>query len=149
MSYYNGKLLYNVLSKGIQELQLSNTNITDLVIQKDLSGWPNITVHEDKIYQTSLGGFVKCYTTKGEMLWEFKSTAQTRGIAVDKSGNVYVALYERNYIALISPDGQSSRQLEINPYKNAWGVLFNSLTNSLIVACLNGTVLLYDILCND
>ncbi|XP_063431470.1 uncharacterized protein LOC134714161 [Mytilus trossulus] len=148
--YYNGKLFCNVLSKGIQEVSLSNGNITDLVIQNDLNSWPFITVHNDKIYQTSSGGFVKCYTTKGEMLWKFKATAQTRGIAVDNSNNVYVALHDINYIALISADGQKSRQLEINNItENAWGLHFNSLTNSLAVVCVDGTILLYDILCND
>ncbi|XP_071169812.1 uncharacterized protein [Mytilus edulis] len=147
--YYNGKLLCNVLKKGIQEVSLSDGNMTDLVIQQNLFNYPYITVHEDKIYQTSSGGFVKCYTTKGEMIWENKLTAQTRGIAVDKRGNVFVTLHERNYIALISPDGQSSRQLKINNIKNAWGLHYNLLTNSLSVACLNGGILFCDILCND
>lgn len=70
--YYNGKLFCNVLSKGIQEISLSNGNINDLVLQNKLLDWPNITVHGDKIYQTSSGGFVKCYTTKGRDVMEIK-----------------------------------------------------------------------------
>lgn len=50
---YNGTLICNVSSKGIQQIQLSNGNITDLVTQRDPALLSYITIHKDKIYQTS------------------------------------------------------------------------------------------------
>ncbi|XP_071170157.1 uncharacterized protein [Mytilus edulis] len=152
MCYNNGTLICNVLHKGIQQVQVSNGNITDLVIQKHLSNWSYITIHKNKIYQTSSNVFVRCYTMEGEQVWEFKTKTPNRcvrGITVDNSGNVYVALYRVNCILLLSSDGQRSRCVNIKEMAEPWRLHFNELTNSLSVAGLDGTIFLYDILNTD
>ncbi|CAG2204791.1 unnamed protein product [Mytilus edulis] len=150
--YNNGALICNVSSKGIQEVQLCNGKITDLVIQKDLNDWSYITVHKDKIYQTASNTFVRCYTMNGVQLWEFNTKTPNRyvrGITVDISGNVYVALYKVSSILLLSSDGQRSRCVELQEMANPWRLHFNAQAKLLRVAGLDGSVLLYNILVND
>lgn len=132
----------------IQEVLLSNGKVTDLVIQKELGHWSYLAIKNEKIYQTS-NYFVRCFTIKGEKLWEHKldpKLGRARGIAVDNNGIVFVALYYANSIALLSPDGQRCRELQIKDTKSPWGLHFNAITNSLTVVGSHGTVLLYDIL---
>ncbi|CAC5387287.1 unnamed protein product [Mytilus coruscus] len=120
--YYNGKLLCNVSSKGIQEIKLSNATITDLVIDEDLSSWSYIAVHKEKINLPN-NLYVRYNTMEGEMLWKFSSGTMhrpPRGITVDNSGNVFVVLYKANCILLLSSDGQRSRDLQINDMSNPW-----------------------------
>ncbi|XP_052102336.1 uncharacterized protein LOC127735932 [Mytilus californianus] len=146
--YYNGKLLCSVISKGIQMIQLSNGQITDLVKQREPENWSYLAIHDDKVYQTTSNYFVRCYTMKGEMLWEHilqQSKGVARGITVDNNGIVYIAKYNGNSIALLSPDGQRCRHLQISDTKKPWGLHFNAITNSMTVGCVNGTIELYDI----
>ncbi|CAC5387285.1 unnamed protein product [Mytilus coruscus] len=146
--YYNGKLLCNVLLRGIHEIHLSNGKVKNLVIQKDLGHWSYLAIHNEKIYQTS-NYFIRCYTMKGEKLWEHildPKLGRARGITVDDNGIVFVAQYYSNSIALFSPDGQRCRQLQINDTKELWGLHFNAIKNLMTVGCVNGTIGLYDIL---
>ncbi|XP_063434053.1 E3 ubiquitin/ISG15 ligase TRIM25-like [Mytilus trossulus] len=150
--HYKGKLLCNVMSKGIQMIHLSNGEITDLVKQRDLENWSYLAIHDDKIYQTTSNYFVRCYTMTGEQLWQHilpKSEGLARGITVDSNGIVYVAKYNTNSIALLSPDGQRCRHLQISDAKQLWGLHFNAITNLFTVGCWNGTIVLYDISYSD
>lgn len=152
LRYYNGKLLCNVISKGILMIQLSNGQITDLVKQKDLEGWSYLAIHDDKIYQTTSNYFVRCYTMNGEKIWQHKlqeSDGLARGITVDSNGIVYVAKYKVNSIALLSPDGQRCRHVQIGDTKKLWALHFNAITNSITVASVNGTIELYNVSYSD
>lgn len=86
---------------------------------------------------------------KGEKLWEHilhQNVDAARGITVDINGIIYVAIYNKNFIALISPDGRRCRPLQIKDTKSPWGLHINAITNSLTVTSyLSGQVLLYDI----
>lgn len=148
LRYYNGKLLCNVISKGILMIQFSNGQITDLVKQKDLENWSYLAIHDDKIYQTTSNYFVRCYTMNGENIWQHKlqeSNGLARGITVDSNGIVYVAKYQVNSIALLSPDGQRCRHVQIGDTKKLWALHFNAITNSITVASVNGTIELYNV----
>lgn len=152
IQYYKGKLLCSIISKGIQMIQLSNGQITDLVKQGDLENWSYLAIHDDKVYQTTSNYFVRCYTMKGEKLWQHilqKSEGLARGITVDNNGIVYVAKYNTNSIALLSPDGQCCRHLQISDAKKPWGLHFNVITNLFTVGCVNRTIVLYDISYSD
>lgn len=149
LQYYNGKLLCNVLHVGIRELHLSNGVITDVVKHNSLAHRSNIIIHDEKIYQADDSNFVRCYSMKGDKLWEFsfKSSGKlAHGISVDKRGNVYIICYNTNYITLLSPDGQHCRQLRIKYINEPWSLHFNPITNSLAVVSMDGIIAFYYIL---
>ena len=57
---------------------------------------------------------MKCYTIKGDKLWEFKDESgltDPRGVTVDIDGNVCVTSHCPNSVVVIEPDGRQGRQI--------------------------------------
>ena len=70
-----------------------------------------------------------------------------RGISVDNDGNVYVVGYKSNNVVVISPDGQSHRQLlsSKDGLVNPCVLDFDKSTNRLLVVNDEGTAFLFDV----
>ena len=76
ITHHNGVLLWCEEKRGIQMMKLSDDRVTTLVKQDNVSFNCYITTCGDKIYQTiNDTNTVKCYTMKGDKLWEYKDVS--------------------------------------------------------------------------
>ncbi|CAG2242649.1 unnamed protein product [Mytilus edulis] len=74
-------------------------------------------LHDGKIYCTNIGcPSVQCYNGDRTLVWDFKDQALIgrRGIAVDKSGIVYVGNQGGGNVIIASPDGSKYKAIKIN-----------------------------------
>ncbi|XP_052089974.1 uncharacterized protein LOC127726599 isoform X1 [Mytilus californianus] len=150
ITYRHGQIIYCEKGKGIVAIQLSNykvcTLVEDCTMENDLS---YIKTVEKNIYYTGNANTVKCYSIKGEKLWEYKNESfllSPCGIAVDQCGIIYVISNDNTSAVLISPDGKNGRTLlaardGIGP---SYGINFLH-KNKLNVISHSGRVLQFDI----
>lgn len=103
--------------------------------------WGNrISLFKENIYCTDYkGGKIRCYKTTGTLLWTFEHNeiSYPSGLALDINGFVYIASLENNTIAVVSPDGKTSRTIKSNAdgVINPTGIDLNRDTGLMIVSC--------------
>lgn len=101
---------------GLLSLNLDNKIVIELGIgNKVFHGY--VAVHDGKIYCTNTGcPSVQCYNSDRTLVWDFKDQALKgrRGIAVDKSGIVYVGNQGSGNVIIASPDGSKYKAIKIN-----------------------------------
>ncbi|VDH97435.1 Hypothetical predicted protein [Mytilus galloprovincialis] len=149
ITYRQEQIIYCEKGKGIVGIQLSNykicTLVEDCTIQNDYS---YIATSGDNIYFTDNGSAVKCYSLKGEKLWEFKDESIfscPTGIAVDQYGIAYAISNRNNSVVLISADGKNGKTLLTanDKIRVSYGIYFH--INKLYVASYSGNLLKFDI----
>jgi hypothetical protein len=149
ITHHNEVLLWCEQQRGMQMMKLSDGRVTTLVKQINLPYNSYITTCGDKIYQTN--GYtrtVTCYTTKGEMLWEFKDESvlnDSRGVTVDNNSNVYLTSYSSSKVVVLEPDGRQGRQLisSDDGLKYPIEICLIKSKNNLLVTNYKGTAFLY------
>jgi hypothetical protein len=149
ITYHNGVLLWCEEKRGIQMMKLSDDRSTTFVKQINLPSYPYVTTCGGKVYLTNCNtNTVKCYTIKGDKLWEFKDESvltDPRGVTVDNYDNVYVTSNSSNSVVVIEPDGRQGRQIlsSDDGLKEPTGISFDKSKNSLIVPNCRGPCFLY------
>lgn len=134
-----GKVLCSAVGKGIQLINLDNSQTSDIV-RDEIPEWCCVATHSSKVYHTNNHtNSVTCYDMHGTVQWTFKNESVLdipRGISVDNDGNVYVVGYNSNNVVVIYEDGQRHNEIltaRHGLYKPV-SLDFNINTNHLLVA---------------
>ena len=93
---------------------------------------------------------IDCYTLTGQQIWTFKDEnvlREPRGIALDKTGNVYVAGRETNNVVVLSPDGNNCREIlaKSNGLDRPFSLRINIDRNELLVCNKRGLGFLFSL----
>lgn len=143
----NGKLLWCEKSHGINMIQLPDDTVTTVVKQDYLPDCSYIATNSHMIYQTNCRDkTVKCYTMKGEEMWEYnEGLGNPVGVTLDNDSNVYVISQNGSSVFVISPDGKQGRQLlsSDDGIKKPHGIYFDKFKMNLLVVNFFGTAFLY------
>lgn len=143
ISFADGKLICNSSQMGLISVNLENGIITKLEIGNKVQD-AYVAVHVGKIYCTnSRFGFqsVQCYNANKTLAWEFrnKSLCGPRGIAVDKTGIVYVGNQDGGNVILISLDGSEHKTIKIDSIHQPRTLRFNKAKTRLLICGQNGS----------
>jgi hypothetical protein len=107
-------IYYSARDKGLYMLNLDVRSVSD-IISISMSYVYYVATSGDKLYYTNTNTHtVTCCDLHGTTQWEFKDERVLQyplGISVDNDGNVYVVGCYAHKLVVISPDGQSHREL--------------------------------------
>jgi DNA-binding beta-propeller fold protein YncE len=114
ITHCDGKLYYCHEREGIQRFDFKTKFSSLLVPTKDVGRFSYISSDGSKLFYTSNTETVSCCDMNGKPIWRFKDTSllrSPRGVVVDNQGFVYVAGENSGNIVVISPDGNSSKEV--------------------------------------
>lgn len=133
-------LICNSKNDGLLSINHNNDSLIKLDIgSKTYDAY--VAEHEGKIYCTdTLCPSIQCYNVDRTLAWEFKNKSlhEPRGIAVDKTGVVYVGNQGRGNIIVISPDGGKHKTIKIDNISNPRTLSFNKARTRLLICNMNG-----------
>ena len=150
MAIRGGTIYYCAWEKGLKKINISDHSVSD-IINSDMTSVCYVATSEDKLYYTNYSKHtVTCCDLHGTAQWEFNGEHVLqipRGITVDNDGNLYVVGYKSNNVVVISPDGQSHRQLlsSKDGLVNPCVLEYDKSTNRLLVVNDEGTAFLFDV----
>ncbi|CAG2198773.1 unnamed protein product [Mytilus edulis] len=150
VAYSEGKLIYCAVKDGIQMISLNDESIVN-VTKNNLSSHSYVTKFRDKIiYANCEDNSVTCIDFQGNIQWVFKNVKvikDTLGISVDGNGNVYVVGCSTNNVVVISPDGQTCRELltSNNGLEKPAAIHVNRSNNKMLVANRKGTAFVFNL----
>ncbi|VDI30299.1 Hypothetical predicted protein [Mytilus galloprovincialis] len=149
ISYSDGKIYVVVDGRRIVVLDMEGTKLN--TIKCDMNAFHIATI-DDRIYYTApISNTVKCYTTGGNRIWNFKDKSLTTpgGIATDSAKNVFVVGIRSNNLMILQDDGTVSKTLltKADGLDKPARLYYNTETNILLVCnkC-DGTVFLYSVM---
>ncbi|CAG2232723.1 unnamed protein product [Mytilus edulis] len=135
----NNKLLYYIKNKAIRVMDLTDESTRDITTE-NMDTEINITISGHKLYYSTYNYHtVICYDLQGGKQWTFKKENVLKfpaGISTDNDGNVYVVGRGSNNVVVISPDGQTHKELltKRDGLYHPWSINFRKETNQLLVA---------------
>ncbi|CAG2226509.1 unnamed protein product [Mytilus edulis] len=148
--YKDGHLIYCAKEKGLQMISLKDESITNVTSNK-LSVFSYVATFRDKLFYTNSDTHsVTCCDYHGNILWTFCHISillSPFGISVDKNGNVFVVGWGSHNVVVISPDGQSFRQLlsRKDGLDNPQALHYDQSTNNLLVALRTNEAYLFEV----
>ncbi|XP_071136151.1 chromosome partition protein Smc-like [Mytilus edulis] len=148
--YKDGHLIYCAKEKGLQMISLKDESITNVTSNK-LSVFSYVATFRDKLFYTNSDTHsVTCCDYHGNILWTFCHISillSPFGISVDKNGNVFVVGLGSRNVVVISPDGQSFRQLlsRKDGLDNPQALHYDQSTNNLLVALRTNEAYLFEV----
>ncbi|CAC5365254.1 unnamed protein product [Mytilus coruscus] len=148
VSFFDGNLIYSSRSKGLLSLNLQNGIVKELDIGSQTAD-VYVAVHDGKIYCTdNKTPLIQCYNADKTLAWEFKdkSLCEPRGIAVDKSGIVYVGNQGGGTVVMISQDGSKHKTFNIEGIPNPRTLSFKKARTRLLICGLEGSAGIFDVL---
>ena len=113
ISHCDGKLYYCHDYEGIRRFDLK-TKTNELLVPAYIGPISYISCDGNKLFYTSSTETVNCCDMNGKSIWRFEDTAvlrSPRGVVVDNQGFVFVAGEKSGSIVVISPDGNSSKEV--------------------------------------
>ncbi|CAG2232717.1 unnamed protein product [Mytilus edulis] len=134
----NNNCLYHLKNKAVRAMDLTDESIRDITTE-NMDTEINITISGHKLYYSSYKYHtVVCCDMQGAKQWTFKNEIVLKnplGISTDNAGNVYVVGFQSNNVVVISPDGQTHRELltERDGLDSPWSINFRKETNQLLV----------------
>ncbi|XP_071121274.1 uncharacterized protein [Mytilus edulis] len=149
----NTTLLYHLFNKAIRAMDLTDESIRDITTE-NMDTLMNITISGNKFYYSSYKYHtVVCCDLQGTTQWTFKNVkvlSHPFGISADNAGNVYVVGCESKNVVLISPDGQTHRELltKRDGLDSPCSINFRKETNQLLVANNSEKTYLYNVSSN-
>ena len=150
MAIRGGTIYYCAWEKGLKKINISDHSVSD-IINRDMTSVCYVATSEDKLYYTNYKKHtVTCCDLHGTTPCEFKGERvlqYPRDISVDNDGNVYVVGYKSNNVVVISPDGQSHRQLlsSKDGLVNPCVLEYVKSTNGLLVVNEEHNAFLFDV----
>ena len=133
ITHCDGKLYYCSNSQGIRRFDLK-TKTLQLLVPTEVDEFSYITCDGNKLFYTSNTGTVTCCDMKGKEIWRFQDPSllrSPRGVVVDNHGFVYAAGEQSGNIVVISPDGNSSKDVSQISYPRA--MCYDKNENKIIV----------------
>jgi hypothetical protein len=113
ITHCDGKLYYCHEKEGIRQFDMK-TNTNELLVSTDIGKFSHISRDGNKLLYISDTETVSCYDMNGKHMWSFNDTSllhEPRGIVVDSDGFVFVAGKQTENIVVISPDGNSAKEV--------------------------------------
>ncbi|CAG2232719.1 unnamed protein product [Mytilus edulis] len=149
----NNTLLYHIENKAIRAMDLTDESTRDITTE-NMDTEINITISGHKLYYSSYKYHtVICCDMQGTKQWTFKNENVLKnplGISADNDGNVYVVGFESDNVVVISPDGQTHRELltERDGLYYPWSINFRKESNQLLVTNNSKKAYLYNVSSN-
>ncbi|XP_076115623.1 uncharacterized protein LOC143083249 [Mytilus galloprovincialis] len=149
----NNTLLYHIEKKAIRALYLTDESIRDITTEH-MDTEINIAISGNKLYYSSYKYHtVVCCDMQGAKQWTFKNENVLKipfGISADNAGNVYVVGFGSNNVVVISPDGQTHRELltKRDGLYYPCSINFRKKTNQLLVTNNSEKAYLYNVSSN-
>jgi hypothetical protein len=113
ITHCDGKLYYCSCKEGIRRLDLkTKTNL--LLVPTNIGRFSYISCDGNTLFYKSDTETVSCCDVNEKSIWSFKDTSllrSPRGVFVSKHGFVFVAGEKSGNIVVISPDGNSSKEV--------------------------------------
>ena len=150
MAVRDRTIYYCSWDKGLKMLNLNDKSVSD-VISSSMSSVEYLATSGDKLYYTNTDThIVTCCDLHGTTQWKFtdeRVLSIPRGITVDNDGNVYVVGCNTNNVVVISPDGQSHKQLlsSKDGLSSPRVLDYDKFTNRLLVVNEKNTAFLFDV----
>ena len=113
ITHCDGKLYYGHEKEGIRQFDMK-TNTNELLVSTDIGRFSHISRDRNKLLHISDTETVSCCDMNGKHMWSFNDTSllhKPRGIVVDSNGFVFVAGKKTGNIVVISPDGNSAKEV--------------------------------------
>ena len=114
ITHCDGKLYYCHEHNGIRRFDLKTNTDQLLVPTTDIGQFSYISCDGYKLFHTSKTGTVTCCDMNGKEIWRFEDTSflrSPRSVVVDNHGFVFVAGEQSGNIVVISPDGNSAKEV--------------------------------------
>ncbi|CAG2232715.1 unnamed protein product [Mytilus edulis] len=149
----NNTLLYHIYNKSIRAMDLTDESTRDITTE-NMDTEINITISGNKLYYSSYKYHtVICCDMQGAKQWTFKNENVLKnpfGISADNAGYVYVVGCGSNNVVVISPDGQTHRELltKRDGLYYPYSINFRKKTNQLLVTKKYEETYLYNVSSN-
>ncbi|XP_071142493.1 uncharacterized protein [Mytilus edulis] len=146
ISISDKNLICNSAKEGLLSINLDNDILTKLDIGSKTTD-SYVAMHDGKVYCTNTARpSIQCYNVDKTLAWEFmdKSLIRPRGIAVDKTGVVYVGNEGGGNIIVISPDGGNHKAIKIDSIPNPRTLSFNKARTRLLICSFKGEAGIFD-----
>ena len=114
ITHCDGTLYYCHEQEGIRRFDLKTKTDQLLVPTTDIGQFSYISCDGYTLFYTSKTGTVTCCDMNGKEIWRFEDTSllrSPRGVVVDNHGFVFVAGEQSGNIVVISPDGNSAKEV--------------------------------------
>ena len=114
ITHCDGKLYYCTFNEGIRRFDLKTKTNQVLIPIKDLFRFSYISSDGNKLFYTCGTEIVSCCDMNGQSIWRFQDTSllrSPRGVVVDNQGFVFVGGETSSNIVVISPDGNSVKEV--------------------------------------
>jgi hypothetical protein len=113
-THCDGKLYYCSFLEGIRQFDLKKNTNQLLVPTKDIGKFGYVSCDRNKLVYTSSTETVARCDMNGKEIWRFQDTSvlrSPRGVVVNNEGFVCVAGEQSRNIVVISPDGNSPKEV--------------------------------------
>jgi outer membrane protein assembly factor BamB len=107
------KLYYCHGKDRIRQIDMK-TNTNELLVSTDIGKYSHISCDGNKLLHISDTKTVSCCDMNGKQIWSFNDTSllrSPRGVVVDNDGFVFVTGKQSGKIVVISPDGNSAKEV--------------------------------------
>jgi len=133
ITHCDGNLYYCSSYEGIRRFDL-NTKTNQVLVPTEVSAFSYISGDGNRLFYTSSTETISCCDMNGKLIWRFEDTSllrSPRGVVVDNHGFVFVAGEESGNIVVISPDGNSSK--EVSQISNPIAMCYDKKENKILV----------------
>jgi outer membrane protein assembly factor BamB len=113
IAHCDGKLYYYHEKEGIRQFDMK-TKANQLLVSTFIDAFSHICCDGNKLLYISDTEAVSCCDMNGKQMWSFNDTSLLhvpRGIVVDSDGFVFVTGKKTGNIVVISPDGNSAKEV--------------------------------------
>jgi hypothetical protein len=141
ITHWDGKLYFCSSNEGIRRLDLKtgisqflHTNIDEWLIPTNMGEFSYISCDGNRLFYTSNTDTVACCDMNGKPIWSFKDTSllrSPRGVVISNHGFVFVAGEKSGNIVVISPDGNSSK--EVYQISSPRAMCYDKNNNTILV----------------
>jgi hypothetical protein len=113
ITHCDSKLYYSHGKEGIRQFDMK-TNNNVLLVSTDIGHFSHISCDGKKLIYISDTKIVSCCDMNEKQIWSFNDTLplrSPRGVIVDNDGFVFVIGKQTGKIVVISPDGNSAKEV--------------------------------------
>jgi hypothetical protein len=153
ITHCDGNLYYCSSNEGIRRfaLKIGITHFLEIdsdecFIPTNMGQFSYISCDGNKLLYTSDTETVNCCDMNGKPIWSFKDTSllrSPRGVVVDNQGFVFVAGEQSGNVVVISPDGNSSK--EVYQISSPRAMCYDKINNKIIVCNTGKKVFWFEI----
>ena len=145
ITHCDGKLYYCSLYEGILRFDLK-TKTKQLLVPTYIGPFSYICCDGSRLFYTCGTETINCCDMNGKQIWSFEDTSvlrSPRGVVVDNHGFVFVAGEKSGNIVVISPDGNSAK--EVYQISSPRAMCYDKNNNQIIVCSTGKKVFWFEI----